>query len=52
MVVSGSKGSIRLNEEAVKAWEKRIKETEKRQEERRQSSSGSSSGSGASSSST
>jgi hypothetical protein len=26
MVVSESKGSVHLNEEAMKAWEKRIKE--------------------------
>jgi hypothetical protein len=35
MVVSESKGSVRLNEEAMKAWEKRIKEAQKAQQKRR-----------------
>jgi hypothetical protein len=35
MVVSESKGSVRLNEEAMKAWEERIKEAQKAQQKRR-----------------
>jgi hypothetical protein len=35
MVVSESKGSVRLDKEAVRAWERRVKEVEKKEQERR-----------------
>lgn len=35
MVESKSEGSVRLNEEALKAWERRVKEAERKQQERR-----------------
>jgi len=36
MVESKSRGSVRLNKEAVRAWEERLKEVERRQQERRE----------------
>ncbi len=39
MVASKSKGSTHLNKAAMKAWEKRVEEAERKQQERPQRSS-------------
>ena len=44
MVVSKSKGSTRLNRQAMKVWEQRIEKAKEKQQERRQQFSDNNSG--------
>lgn len=47
MVESKSKGAVPLNEEALKEWEKRIREAQKAQQKRQKRLSGNNSGAAA-----
>lgn len=49
MVESKSKGAVRLNEEAMKEWEKRLREARKAQAERQRRLSGNNSNAASSS---